>query len=531
MTSLRAGLARVDITVFEPEMALFGWGDDRNLPSGVTLPLHARALVLEQADTGKRVALVIAELGMVSESVRAAVVSKLARLPLKLDGDAVLLAATHTHSGPSGYSTYLLPSLAGPGFSQRIHDAIVERLVAALSQACARLEGARMWLHEQVIPISEPIAFNRSVAAYNRNVDVTPVSPERSDEAVDRRMRVLRIDAIDGRPLGLLSWFGVHGTSVHADHRAIHADNKGYAASLVERALAERGASEFVAAFAQAPAGDVTPNYRMCPRRKILVGRYDDDDESARFHGAIQARHAHAVWARAPEHGVELHGPLAAVFEPADMFASRAEPRFHDRPLEPAISTQPAMLGLPFTFGTEEGPGPLRRLQPSMSAILATHRLARTVIGPRLGDRVPLLSLADPADRSLAYRTGAALALPFVPTRARPHYRRALESGGEWVPRHVPFQLVRIGTLTIAGFAPEATTVAGRRIERALLERDPTARVIAMPYANAYCGYLATPEEYDAHSYEGAVTLYGRASLAAVITRLVELHQQIEGPP
>lgn len=532
---LRAGFARVDLTVFDPDMALFGWGDDRNRPTAVTLPLHARALVVEDERSHRRVAVLIGELGIVSESVRAGVVRELARLPLQLDADAVLLSVTHTHSGPSGYSTDLLTRLAGPGFSQRVYDAIVARFVAALADACAKLEPARLWLHEGEIPLSEPVAFNRSVAAYNRNADVNPVSPECSDEAVDRRMRVLRVDARDGRPLGMLAWFGVHGTSVHAGHQAVHADNKGYAARMLEHAIADQGASEFVAAFAQAPCGDVTPNYRMCSRRGLLIGRYDDDDESARFNGMIQARHAQRVWASAPTEGVELCGPVAAAFHSEDMFASVVEPRYHaGEPSTAPPITQPAMLGLPFTFGTDEGPGPLRMLRPLLPPLLAAHKLARWLLGPHVGDKLPLLSLADASTRSLGYQVAAALALPFVPARARPDYRRSFMSAhgaSEWVPRHLPFQLLRIGTLTIAGFAPEATTQAGRRIERALLERDPSAQVIALPYANAYCGYLATPEEYDAHSYEGAFTLYGRASLAAVITNLVRLQRAIEYTP
>jgi neutral ceramidase len=34
-------------------------------------------------------------------------------------------------------------------------------------------------------------------------------------------------------------------------------------------------------------------------------------------------------------------------------------------------------------------------------------------------------------------------------------------------------------------------------------------------YANAYSGYVTTPEEYDLQHYEGASTLYGPHTLAA----------------
>src|SRR6185436_12043877 len=125
--------------------------------------------------------------------------------------------------------------------------------------------------------------------AYNRNQDVVPVSPDRADEAVDRTLRVLRFEDLEGRPRGLISLFAVHGTSVHADNTELHSDNKGLAA--LECEYAPEVGADFVAIFAQGAAGDVSPNYRPCPRRHVMVGRYDDDHASAAHNGSIQARH------------------------------------------------------------------------------------------------------------------------------------------------------------------------------------------------------------------------------------------------
>ena len=41
-----------------------------------------------------------------------------------------MLTATHTHSGPGGYSHYLLYNLSIPGFVAPVHQAIVDGIVA-----------------------------------------------------------------------------------------------------------------------------------------------------------------------------------------------------------------------------------------------------------------------------------------------------------------------------------------------------------------------------------------------------------------
>ena len=42
-----------------------------------------------------------------------------------------------------------------------------------------------------------------------------------------------------GRPLGLISWFGVHGTSIHRENLLLHPDNKGMASAWFERFATE----------------------------------------------------------------------------------------------------------------------------------------------------------------------------------------------------------------------------------------------------------------------------------------------------
>ena len=125
----RAGFARVPITTFVDGMCLFGWGHPKNVARGVKEPLFARAVVLEDRHTSRRSAYVCCDLGMISESVRTYVVERVTRGPLALSEADVMLTATHTHSGPSGFSTYLFFASTGPGFSRHVHDTIVDGIV------------------------------------------------------------------------------------------------------------------------------------------------------------------------------------------------------------------------------------------------------------------------------------------------------------------------------------------------------------------------------------------------------------------
>ena len=187
-TTLRAGFGRASLTVFEPGMCMFGWGHPDNVCEGVTTELYARAMAIEDVANGRRFVYVCCDLGMISESLRQAVVQRVCAPGSALTEHDLMLTATHTHSGPSGFSTYFFYALSSPGVLRRIHDALADGIAAAVRAALASLRPARAWVTAGWIPASEALSFNRSIEAYNRNEDATPVSWERRDEAVDRTM-------------------------------------------------------------------------------------------------------------------------------------------------------------------------------------------------------------------------------------------------------------------------------------------------------------------------------------------------------
>ncbi|HET7538467.1 MAG TPA: neutral/alkaline non-lysosomal ceramidase N-terminal domain-containing protein [Polyangiaceae bacterium] len=537
--NLRAGFGKAEITAFEPGMCLSGWGQLDNVARDVAAPLYARALVVERAQTGNRLAYVCADLGYISEYLRQTVLALMSERGIALGEHELMLTATHTHSGPSGYSRYLFYRVIGPGFSPRIAQALALGIVQAIEAAIASLTPARLRLTRASVPLVEAVAFNRSLAAYNLNADVEPLSQVRSDEALDREMVLLRVDERDGPPMGVLTWFAVHGTSIHRGNQSIHPDNKGVAAQRFEAMAVSRfGARErpFVAIFAQEAAGDVTPNFRWSPRRKLLIGRYDDDFESADFAGSIQARHAWTLFLEAETRGEELDGLVRGQLSYHDFANITLDPEFANG--QEGRTTSPACLGLAFAYGTLEGPGPLfpaRRMNAPLSRLTARRRRRReqdwrTGHGPK----PRFFDLGHGASgRILSVLSTRPCGFGLIPDRRVAYYQGALsrELGtSPWVPQILPLQIFRIGSLAIVGLPVEPTTVSGRRLRGAamsVLGSKGVRRVVINGYANAYASYVTTFEEYQLQNYEGASTLFGQWTLGAWCTKVRELSRSI----
>ncbi len=479
---MKAGFGKAEITAYERGMGMLGWGRPDNVALGVTEPLFARAMVAED-ERGARVAYACVDLCFVSTALRQGVLEGLRERGVPLGPHDVLLTATHTHSGPSGFGHAFFYELSGPGFAPRVRDRVVAGTVEAIADALASLEPARLTLGRVSVPCAERIAFNRSLDAFHRNAELRGRRSS-ADRAVDRRMTVIAAHDARGRALGALSLFALHATSVHGDRQALHADHKGLAASALERWARDHGGSDrFVALFAQGAAGDVTPNYRWCAERGFTVGRYDDDHDSAAYVARVQASAAASVLNDLPHRGVPLDGPVQGTVVHED-FETHG----------------PAHLGLGMAAGTREGAGPLGPFVPLLRLADAARRSTpdpkRVLLDVGRQRRRRLFARLDPLALRLEHPVLA-------------YARSARERGGAvdvlpWVPTLLPVAVLRLGPLAILALPNEPTTMAGRRLERALapqLTALGVHTVLAQGYANGYSGYLTTPEEYALHRY------------------------------
>src|SRR5215813_9476850 len=226
--SFQAGWAKVDLTPSFP-CPLAGYGKRRGARmQGVHDPLYARALVLE--GDGEKIALVSVDLVVIIRPLREEVERRLAPLHLT----ALLLSATHTHSGIGGYwNNFLAEEIAMGRYEERVASFIVERIVQAVLEADKNKCAARVGVG--VTPVE---GLNR-----NRQSRSGPVDPE---------LGVIRIDDATGRPLAAIVNFSAHATVLGPQNLLLSADYPGALTAALEAHFP-------VALFTAGASGNLSP--------------------------------------------------------------------------------------------------------------------------------------------------------------------------------------------------------------------------------------------------------------------------------
>jgi neutral ceramidase len=542
----RAGWSRQEIDIVPQGYAMFGYGMPQHRARGRRTPLFARAIFI--ADEQDRALLFCClDLGCVTQAMRAGVVAALrAQLGDGFDEATLVLTATHTHSGPGGCAHEALYNMPTPGFVPAHLEKVVAASVAALLAARASAAPTEVGLAQGRFGDEVPVAWNRSIAAWNRNPDVTRRADTETHLALNRDMQLLSLRR-HGQPLALLSLFGVHATCLGSHLHQHDGDNKGYAAAQAEQALAAEGADDAVAIFAQATAGDVSPHYQgpgdIARRRRI---RGEAEYAYAAQNGRHQSEQALALLAAAREE--KIAGGIDAVLSYVDFTAIHADARYADGNAE-AWTSEPCH-GVAFARGTRvDGPG-----LPGLLAAGAA-KLAAALKRKRLGDNSGL-----PATEQAHYRRlyaaqgekdilieagrklilGRALDKLPVPGFADPlvkELKRQMRAGAlarsPFVPTVLPLQIVAVGQLALVCCPGEFTTTAGARLiatVKAQLQERGIHHVLICTYCNDYMGYVTTPQEYREQCYEGGHTLFGQWTLAAFQTRFAALAAELQKP-
>ena len=152
---------------------------------------------------------------------------------------------------------YLLPQITSLGFNRQSYQAIVDGSVLAIKRAHESLSPGYLDVANTTVLDAN---VNRSPYAYLAN----PASERAQYEHdVEKTMTMLRFQrASDGKNMGLLTWFSVHGTSALGNNTHVTGDNKGVAQIMFEKAMIgdASAADGFVAGFSQASVGDTSPN-------------------------------------------------------------------------------------------------------------------------------------------------------------------------------------------------------------------------------------------------------------------------------
>ena len=514
------GLGKKDITPAPRGERLLGWGDSNQRAWKVAAPLHSRAVVLKTETSGF---LVIAclEICFITQALRDVVIERLQAGPHGhiFNEENVLLCATHTHCAPGGHSHDVLYNIPSFGWYPHVLEKYASGTVLSIEEAIQNLKPGRIRFAEGVFSADQPVAFNRSIAAWNQNPDV--VQFERKDRhlAVDRTMNLFRFEDINGKFIGSLNEFAVHCTSVHRNYNVIHSDNKGIAAEEMERDLGG------ICLFVQGAAGDVSPNFQRFSKHAEVRGTNPNDLIAVVDNGKIQSDMA-CFLARSAAANATLPAILDSALDYGDMSKVSVDPQ--DVGGREGCQTGPAVVGAMSLLGTDEGM-PTPRALVGLATILSRFAELTEFMWRRAQGEPAYLWSADPVQgpkisclqpgTSEIFRT-TRFEKFVVPAFLSGHVAQIKKWGKQkflhkrpFTPQVLPLQAVRIGNWAWVAAPAEFTTSSGRRLKDSVLKEmsgSGVSRVLFVGYANAYASYVTTPEEYQLQLYEGASTHFGQ---------------------
>lgn len=553
--AFRFGAGRADITGPSAGKILMGNENIDNYSTGIHMRLFARSFVIGSPCNQKRVLMVLTDTGMIFGSVREAVLDLIKADPTlapHYGSENLMLSATHTHSGPGGYSHYEAYNFFRLGFDQQAFDVIVNGIVQSLRQAHNNYERNTLTGPIQSIR-GELLGANASRApeVYQANPSAERDKfrdAQGAEVNTNRWMTLLRLTRGDGKQVGSLNWFAVHPTSdnlLGQFGEPISGDNKGYAMFLWERLMGsssiepvdQTNKEAFVSAFIQADSGDVFSylwhrNPQESDKRyaKLLADAHKDERHPLTIaNGTAQLAKAMQLYDEAQQ---SLTGAVdyrfgyvkmdqATVTDPV-ILSSLNHPPALDAPRKQTCNPS---LGYSFLAGGRgAAPGEIGK----NARMGVTCNNSGDKINAMTRDLQVAIAGKVPTE-SLAYAVGCqAPQLEALNLQCQAEKPVFLLFGPpvNVSPTILPFQIVRIGNLAIVGIPWEITTMAGRRIRQTVLDvlrDDGVTQVEITGLSNDFVNYLTTREEYAVQGYEGASNQFGPWTLAVVQQELRRL--------
>ncbi|MFC0627509.1 neutral/alkaline ceramidase [Kribbella deserti] len=477
-TTYLVGRGISDVTGPAAENGMMGYSKFGQNTTGIHQRQRSRAFVVVDQASSRRIAYVNADLAMIFQAQRDAVLAKLqARFGNLYNEQNLLLSATHTHSGVGGQSHHLAYNLSILGFQKQAFDATVDGMVESIAEAHHNLKAGSISLGRGELTNA---SVQRSRVAFEAN----PAADKAAfPQAIDPAMTVLRFQQ-NGVDVGAISWFATHATSITNNNTLISPDNKGYASYGWEHddkgvRYLDDNPNGFVAAFPNTNAGDMSPNLNLRPGS----GPTENEWDNARILGDRQRQKAQQVY-DGPR--VPIEGGVDARMRFVDMSSVQVDPRY--TPDGQPHRTCPGVVGVSTLAGSvEDGPGIAVIPEGVTNPFFEALKPFKVDVPPWL------ISCQSPK-------------LAAVPTGLI-----------EATPNIVPIQLVQLGQFHLVAVPGEVTIVAGLRLRRTIAAElgVPLENVLIQAYANAYSQYVTTPEEYQLQQYEGGSTLFGKYTLPA----------------
>lgn len=535
----QVGWDKQEILIEPKGLAMFGYGQWTHRAYEKRTVLYARSVVIQQGDDTPLMISCL-DFGCITYAMRSRSVAALQQhLGNQFKPERLVLMATHTHSGPGGCAYEVLYNVPTPGFVPEHLDAVVDAIVNSILNAFNTAQPTDIKTGTAIFPNETPVAWNRSIQAYNRNLDTAFVPEDQTHLALNREMQVLGFYR-QQQLCALISFFGVHATCLGNTLKAHDGDNKGYAAHFAEQQLLQQGVEKPVCIFAQATAGDVSPHFHgkdQVKIRKQIKG--ENEYLYAQQNGRYQSELAfEALQTVQPLAGVQQD--IDAVLEYVDLSDVEISDEFSGG--QTHARTSIPCHGSAFLAGTPvDGVGAPALLIKIMNGLSHWFRQRKLNSSDEQERQYYQQLYASQGPKQIIIESGRhrvlGLALDKLPAFLDPligELKRQTQAGAvkhsPMVPSVVPVQLIKVAGLIVVCSPGEFTTSSGRRVMQTVMKNLHTldiSQVWFASYCNDYMGYVTTYEEYQQQAYEGGHTLYGQWTLSAFQMQFQRLAQQL----
>ena len=477
-TPYLVGAGAADITGEPGEVGFMGYGETSQKGSGVHTRQYARAFIAVDRASGQRNLIVVLDALTGWQSLRDELVKRIrAEYGSEYSESNIMITATHTHATPGGITHQSLYNITTLGFHQDTFNAQVEGTMKAVRQATKDLAPGNLTVSTSKLT---GVGVNRSREAYNRDSQELRSKLPNGTDPTNMTLRLER----NGKTRAVLNWYALHPTSLTSKNTLISSDNKGYAEYLLEnqdhgidRNVPGSG-DGFVAAFANANAGDVSPNTWLKPGQ----GPTKDDHQNLKIQGQKQAD---AVRAQLKSAGNPVGTGLDSRISYFNFSGMNVDAKYTGTGRNER--TCQGFLGTAFGAGsTEDGGGGWDVYKEGSGRPSILGFLAFTPSSAQISCQKP---------KGILFSA----------------------KNGTIIQEKFPVQIMRFGDYYLLGMPGEFTGAVGvqYRQDAAKLFGVPESHIILQGYTNAYDHYVTTPEEYDSQQYEGGATLFGRYTSSA----------------
>ncbi len=494
---LMAGFASTDITP-PPGMASGARSvtGKKNM-KGFRTRLKCRVFCLRDKH-GENIAIVQLDLAFGSLVMHHQIAERIAK-KTDIPVSNIILTATHTHSGPTGYHSsnfYNTNAGAVSGFEPTMYEFLTSQITKGILIAYDNMLPAKIATGSIEV---KGYTRNRAIKPYvqnkeNKHLDFT--DPKLVFEAINPHLYMLRIDVEkNGKysPIGAFTTFSIHGTGVGDRVDVFNADIFGFAQRDLEWKIQEKYNTTWkpIHAFCNGTEGDIAPNLPFYKKNGKEKKRVPLDWLAARKIGQGIGEKA---WELFQQMDSELRNGITI-----KVAAREIDIRINNSIDSISISQHPCVgaCTMPgayenrsaLSYFIKDGSRLTRRKKESKKEALEGQGVKKMFFGRAFRKLFPISSY----------------------------------------PSKVMFQLVQIDDLLLVPLPWEVTITAGKRMEEKINSAYEVNNILPPKFiaisslANDYMSYATTPEEYSIQNYEGSQTIYGKNTVPYIASQLYHL--------